>query len=185
MKVRFLHRRHVRAGCGLSGWKRWWICALYPSRLGPHRGSQPAVGGIYHPQGIAEAGTNRDNHLMSGMCQGRLHHPYSSKKTYSINATICSQNNVSLELQRRSRRKDTVLICLVSDSHTGVPFNREVSGRLASPSVVCELQTLEMIRPGRAISLAIAGLNIVRPGPALLWGRINALPPRTDAVSIR
>lgn len=26
-----------------------------PSRLGPHRGSQPAVGGIYHPQGIAEA----------------------------------------------------------------------------------------------------------------------------------
>lgn len=26
------------------------------SRLGPHRGSKPAVGGIYHWQGIAEAG---------------------------------------------------------------------------------------------------------------------------------
>lgn len=30
-----------------------------------------------------------------------------------------------------------------------------------------------MIRPGRAISLSIAGLNIVRLGPALLLGHIH------------
>lgn len=64
-------------------------------------------------------------------------------------------------------------------------LKHEVSGCLASPAVACELHTMEMIRPGRAISLAIAGLNIVRHAPALLLGRIDALPPRKDAVSIR
>lgn len=34
-----------------------------------------------------------------------------------------------------------------------------------------------MIRPGGAISLAIAGLNIAWPGPALLLGHIDAPPP--------
>lgn len=32
-----------------------------------------------------------------------------------------------------------------------------------------------MIRPGRAISLSIAGLNIVRLGPALLLGHVHAI----------
>lgn len=44
---------------------------------------------------------------------------------------------------------------------------------------------VEMIRPGRAISLAAAGLNIVWPGPALLSGHVDALPPRKDGVSTR
>lgn len=64
-------------------------------------------------------------------------------------------------------------------------FNMRLVGVWPPLQLSVELHTLEMIRPGRAISLAIAGLNIVRPGPALLLGHINALPPRKDAVSIR
>lgn len=78
------------------------LCCV-ASRLGPHGGSGPAVGGIYHSQGIAEAGIkagmNRDNLLMSSMCQDCLHHPYSSEEAYSINPTVSdSHNNISLEL---------------------------------------------------------------------------------------
>lgn len=72
-------------------------------RLGPHRGSQPAGGGIYHSQGIAEAGIKgRDEPRQPTNFEHvprMFTSPLQQKKTYSINPTMLySQNNISMEL---------------------------------------------------------------------------------------